>query len=140
MFFEFLIIVPRTPFTKEPEDSFPYSLAISTASSTITLNGSFFGWYTSSKIESLSIAKSIGEICSIGQAGALFEISLSIWPLCFKTTPGSVVPLLILPLTNSLLNRLLKALTRVKWRGSVLRFTLLLLLLPYFYCFCIGHN
>ena len=75
------MIVPKTPFMNPLDVSVPNSLAISTASSTTTLYGSFFYLNKSSQMESLKIAKSIGEICSMGQLGANFWImaSISFW-------------------------------------------------------------
>ena len=86
------MIAPKTPFMKPPDVSVPYSLAISMASSTTTLYGSFFSLNLSSQMESLKIARSIGEICSTGQLGANFWIKASI-SFCLSDIFSASVPL-----------------------------------------------
>src|SRR3990167_1587139 len=86
--------VPSTPFIKEYDLLFPYSLASSTASS-ITTFGGFFLSMISSYTLNFRIAKSIFEIFSIGYLEAylliIFSNSVLFSRIFFNTTSSSLI-------------------------------------------------
>jgi len=107
------------------DDSDPNSLAISTASSTTTLWGSFLVLNKSSQIASLKVARSTGAIWEIGQAGAFWIINLSIAFWCSSTLPACEFFGGWKPFLKTFSNKYLTSLTRFKCLGSLFVFIIL---------------